>query len=178
MTEITTCSSGGVQQDHHLVPGQDQRGLPPLPIPCRWGHLIYFLNLRDCQNEKEIPASGETFNQYQKSSVSAQAKSGLCGDRDDVLSQTHYENMFVMLSGTILLQILIGMKTSAKRWASRKRAPEKGRKRQFDGVAVLSKQKHLLRQLKIESLSQYLNLHVMEVDRSKIDCNQSTRPRA
>ena len=114
MTEITTCSSGGVQQDHHLVPGQDQRGLPPLPIPCRWGHFIYFLNLRDCQNEKEIPASGETFNQYQKSSVSAQAKSGLCGDRDDVSLQTLYENMFVMLSGTIRLSI--EMITSAKRW--------------------------------------------------------------
>ena len=128
MTEITTCSSGGVQQDHHLVPGQDQRGLPPLPIPCRWGHLIYFLNLRDCQNEKEIPASGETFNQYQKSSVSAQAKSGLCGDRDDVSLQTLYENMFVMLSGTIRLQILIGTKTFAKNGfrEKRKRAPEKG----------------------------------------------------
>ena len=57
-----------------------------------------FLNLRDCQNENEISASGETFNQYQKSSVSAQAKSGLCGDKDDVSLQTHYENMFVMLS--------------------------------------------------------------------------------
>ena len=86
--------------------------------------MIYFL--RDCQNEKEIPASGETFNQYQKSSVSAQPRFGLCGDRDDVSLQTHYENMFVMLSGTIRLQILIGMKTSAKRWPSRKRAPEKG----------------------------------------------------
>ena len=126
MTEITTCSSGGVQQDHHLVPGQDQRGLLALPIPCRCGHLIYFLNPRDCQNENEIPASGETFNQYQKSSVSAQAKSGLCGDRDDVSLQTHYENMFVMLSGTIRLQILIGMKTSAKNGLREKRAPEKG----------------------------------------------------
>ena len=82
--------------------------------------MIYFLNPRDCQNENEIPASGETFNQYQKSLVSAQAKSGLCGNRDDVSLQTHYENMFVMLSG--MIRLLIGMKTSAKRWPLKKKS--------------------------------------------------------
>ena len=61
----------------------------------------------------------ETFNQYQKSSVSAQAKSGLCGDRDDVSLQTLYENMFVMLSGTIRLSI--EMMTSVKNKSTRRR---------------------------------------------------------
>ena len=133
--------------------------------------MIYFL--RDCQNEKEIPASGETFNQYQKSSVSAQPRFGLCGDRDDVSLQTHYENMFVMLSGTIRLQILIGTKTSAKKWSSRKKST---RKRDKDNLMVLqffqSKSIFLDNHRKIDLLSRYLNLHEMEVDRTKIDCNR------